>query len=202
MNEICIDIETIPQQGLSNELTEIANQKIAKKREGNNDFVKFCSLDPHFGEICCIGIGIGINVATIAAVPEKEILEAFWRIMEQRALYPRFITFNGKNFDFPFIIKRSAINGIMPTVRIVTRKYDTQFHFDCMEVLADFSSSFDKMVSLRNACKIYGIPNDDNSSGGDIYGLFMKGQIKEIEKHCAADVKATMQLYEKLKHYF
>lgn len=202
VNEIVIDIETIPCQGLSTELTEIANQKCAKKRTGNNDFTKFCSLDPHFGQICCIGIGIDDKIATLAYMPEIDILSAFWELMFDKANNAKFVTFNGKSFDVPFIIKRSAVHGLLPTAKISTRKYDTSFHFDCMEVLADFSNDYSKVVSLKTACKIYGIPHNDETSGSDVYSLFMQGKIKEIEQHCAADIKATQQLYQKLKYYF
>lgn len=57
-DRVYIDIETVPVQGLSDELLEIAAQKIDKKQTKDKDSViKFCSLNPGFGQIACIGVG-------------------------------------------------------------------------------------------------------------------------------------------------
>ena len=40
---------------------------------------------------------------------EKEILEKFWLDVQN---YQQIISFNGRDFDIPFLMLRSAINGI------------------------------------------------------------------------------------------
>jgi hypothetical protein len=42
---------------------------------------------------------------------EKEILEKFWTVIKG---YDQFITFNGRSFDCPFILVRSAVHRIRP----------------------------------------------------------------------------------------
>ena len=39
---------------------------------------------------------------------EKEMLESFWRVAKY---VDQFITFNGRNFDVPFLMMRSAMLG-------------------------------------------------------------------------------------------
>ncbi len=202
MNEIVIDIETVPGK-LGPEIMEIANQRCARKRGDNKDIYRYCSLNPEFGQICCLGIGTGEKIATLAGMPEKDILEGFWTLMREKASDKRdtkFVTFNGKGFDIPFIIKRSAFLGIPPTVKISTRRYDTQFHFDCLEVLSNYFQG--EIFSLKHYCQMFGIENHDDADGGDIYSLWLKGDKAAIEKHCAADVLATLALYQKIRGYY
>src|SRR5690606_6987297 len=45
-------------------------------------------------------------------MPEKEMLESFWRISNY---VDQFITFNGRNFDIPFLMLRSAMLGVKVT---------------------------------------------------------------------------------------
>src|SRR5881227_554250 len=51
---------------------------------------------------------------------EKQILEKFWEFFEGDS---RFITFNGLQFDGPFLMIRSAINGIIPKRDLVGYRY-------------------------------------------------------------------------------
>lgn len=206
-NEIVIDIETIPYQNLSRELLSIAEQKIARKKGDNRDIDKFCSLNAEFGQIVCIGIGSVLDEAkpphfavfTKKGNNEREILEYFWNALFE-AKNTKIITFNGKGFDIPYILKRSAILGVLPSMKISTRRYDTMQHFDVMETLTNFFQG--EMFSLGTYCKLYGIAHDDSVSGGDVFALWKAGNIEAIKAHCTADVQATWELYQKIKNYF
>lgn len=203
MNEIVIDIETIPNQNISREILSIAEQKIARKKGANNDIDKFCSLNAEFGHICCIGIGemVGdkFSVITNAETDEGVVLQRFWNYLREGKDI-KIVSFNGKGFDVPYILKRSAILGVLPSVRISTRRYDITQHFDVMEVLTNYFQG--EMFSLGAYCKLYGIDNCDTSHGSDIFPLWKAGNIEAIKAHCAADVKATWELYQKIKNYF
>ncbi len=201
MSEIVIDIETIPGK-LSKGVMEIANQRLAKKKD--KDMNKLCSVEWPFAHIICIGVGIDGKVGTLIG-EEKEVLEAFWVLIGRKTddFQPhdsRYVTFNGKDFDIPFIINRSAINGIVPTVRIPTRRYYNDRHFDVFEELSNHFQSSE--FKLKEYCKIFGIENDDDTDGSEVHALWLKGDKATIEKHCASDVRATFALYEKIKHYF
>ncbi|MDP3111346.1 MAG: 3'-5' exonuclease, partial [Thermodesulfovibrionales bacterium] len=51
---------------------------------------------------------------------EKEILERFWNTVKS---YKEIITFNGRGFDCPFILVRSALHKIKPTKDLMPNRY-------------------------------------------------------------------------------
>jgi len=57
---------------------------------------------------------------------EKQILERFWSFFENDS---RFISFNGRQFDGPFLMIRSAIHGVTPKRDLVGYRYG--FHPNC-----------------------------------------------------------------------
>src|SRR5690606_36492537 len=67
---------------------------------------------------------------------EKEILQEFWCYVAQFA--GTVITFNGRSFDGPFLMLRSAILGIAPSRNLVPFRYSFQQHCDLLEVLTFF----------------------------------------------------------------
>ena len=52
------------------------------------------------------------DIQYIPLASEKEVLKEFW---ETAQLYDQFITFNGRSFDGPYMMIRSAINKIKPS---------------------------------------------------------------------------------------
>jgi predicted PolB exonuclease-like 3'-5' exonuclease len=201
MSEIVIDIETIPGK-FGQDVMEIANQRLAKKKD--KDMNKLCSVEWPFAHIICIGVGIDGRVGTLIG-EEKDVLEAFWVLIGRKTdeFQPhnsRYVTFNGKDFDIPFIINRSAINGIIPSVRIPTRRYYNDRHFDVLEELSNHFQSTE--LKLKDYCKIFGVENTDDIDGSEIYSLWLKGDKAAIEKHCASDVRATHGLFERIKNFF
>ena len=211
---VCIDIETIPCQGLPDELLEIARQRTEKKRakdkendEGSKEdtnLVKFCSLNPGFGQIVCIGVGAdavsGVDVRMFSGKDEVAVLSQFWTYLSSKR-NSKIVTFNGKSFDVPFIIKRSAVLGIPPTVRISTRRYETDRHFDVYELLTDFYNSKEKF-SLHAYCRMFGVENTDTSTGSEVFQLWKEERLSEIESHCTKDVKSTLALHSRIQSYY
>lgn len=197
MNELVIDLESIPNMQLPKEILDIAAQKMNSKRSGNKDILRFQSLTPEFGQIITIGVMRNEYISVFTG-DERKVLESFWSAMFEP--YTRIVGFNSKGFDIPYIKKRSAILGITPSFPPSTRRYDTERHFDCMEVLSNFGAN--DYMSLSAYCKIFSIPYNDEISGADIFSLWKKGDIENIKKHCAADVKAIWELYQKIKDFF
>ncbi len=57
---------------------------------------------------------------TVYERTEAEILAAFW---EGAIAYDRFVTFQGRRFVVPFLLERSAICRVRPTVNLLTSRY-------------------------------------------------------------------------------
>jgi 3'-5' exonuclease len=60
---------------------------------------------------------------TYRRVGEKEMLSEFWKTAGS---YDEFISFNGRSFDAPFLMARSAINEIRPTKDLMSKPLSGQ----------------------------------------------------------------------------
>lgn len=137
---------------------------------------------------------------------EKEILEQFWKVAEK---YTDVITFNGRAFDAPYIIARSAVHHIRPTKNLMPSRYLTYLkptdlkHIDLMDQLS-FYGSVRKKGSLHLWCRAFGIesPKTGGVSGDDVAGLFKAGKCLEIAKYNVGDLIATGELYKRWKESF
>lgn len=129
----------------------------------------------------------------VSATHEKQLLELFWSRIEK---YDQFITFNGRVFDCPFIMIRSAINRIKATRNLMPDRYRSQAHIDLMEKLT-FLGASRKKFSLHMWCNAFDIksPKDDGITGMDVKGLFKEGRHLDIARYCLRDVIATKELY-------
>lgn len=131
---------------------------------------------------------------------EKEMLEKFWEGARQ---YHQFITFNGRAFDAPFLIIRSAIHKIKPTVNLMPYRYasDTN-HIDLQDQLT-FYGSLRRRGGLHLWSRAFGVksPKADGITGDDVAPLFRDGKFTEIARYSVGDVLATVALYEFWRDY-
>ncbi len=123
---------------------------------------------------------------------EKEILVWFWNAIKH---YDQFITFNGRSFDCPFIMLRSAILGVVPSRNLVPYRYDTKIHCDLLDQLSFYSAV--KKFNLDFYCKTFGIksPKSEGITGLDLGDLFRGGKYRDIANYCIGDVIATGELF-------
>jgi 3'-5' exonuclease len=126
-------------------------------------------------------------------LPEKEMLQQFWHYIEK---FDQVITFNGRSFDIPFLMLRSAMLGIRPTRNLLGNRYSTDNHLDLLEVLSFFGVS--KKFNLDFYCHSFGIesPKSKGITGMEVHELYNAGKIKEVAGYCAGDVNATYKLYK------
>jgi len=130
---------------------------------------------------------------------EKMILEKFWEFMNPD---DRFISFNGRQFDGPFIMIRSAINGVIPKRDLVGYRYAFHPNCDLRDVLSFNGTINTRQVrfNLDFACKAFGITSSKTESmdGRKVENLYYAGHYDEIANYCLDDVRATCELYLKL----
>ena len=53
---------------------------------------------------------------------EKEVLEKFWEIVGRKR--PRLVSYNGRGYDGPMLMIRSAQLGVTPSVNLLPYRYD------------------------------------------------------------------------------
>jgi DNA polymerase elongation subunit (family B) len=212
MSRIIFDIETVGkdfetlEKPIQNYLLKYAETK-AEKEEVKESL----SLYPLTAEIVTIGLfdpdnlkgfvffqnagdtmlpfeedGIRFEVGT-----EKEILEKFWVVISD---YKQIVTFNGRGFDCPFILVRSAIHKIKPKKELMPNRY-SDAHIDLLDQLT-FFGAFRRRFSLDMWCRTFGIksPKEGGITGNEVKDLFKAGKYYDIAKYCVGDIKATGEL--------
>lgn len=141
---------------------------------------------------------------TFKQASEKEMLQKFW---EGAKHYQHFITFNGRGFDIPFLMIRSAIHGIRPTKDLMRGRYLYQhdaaaIHIDLQDQLS-FYGAVRKKGSLHLWSRAFGIvsPKTGGITGDDIGRLFKEKKCIDIAKYNVGDLRATKELYERWEKY-
>jgi hypothetical protein len=127
---------------------------------------------------------------------EPRFLAEFWKAMRR---FQRFVTFNGRGFDGPFLMLRSAVLGIPATRNLVGYRYAIRPHTDLLEAVTFFGAS--RKWNLDFACKAFGVesPKEHGMDGFSVGPYYRAGRIREIAAYCRRDVEATAGLYRKLE---
>jgi len=129
---------------------------------------------------------------------EKEILEKFWVAI---AHSNKFVTFNGRGFDCPVLMLRSAMLKIKPSKNLMPYRYSSDQHIDLLEQLTFYNSV--RKFNLDFFCKSFGIPSPKSSgvTGHDVAPMFKEGKFEQIARYCAGDLEATKELYLRWQDY-
>ncbi|TXH07134.1 MAG: 3'-5' exonuclease [Candidatus Moraniibacteriota bacterium] len=138
------------------------------------------------------------------ALSEKAMLAKFWDIATK---YDTFVTFNGRQFDVPFLMVRSAIHGVKPSKNLLANRYLSYQpwnakHVDLLDQLS-FYGAMRRKGSLHLWTRAFGIesPKAQGVTGDDVRGLFKEGRYKEIARYNARDLVATLALYDRYQTY-
>ena len=225
MRKLIFDIETcsVPFETLSESqreyLLKFAEKEIdpAKKEYLKDEAIRYTSLYPFTAK--CIVIGMydvekdksyvyyesekpekwnsENTKVSYKGLPEKEILDSFWKV----AMYvDQFITFNGRNFDVPFLMMRSAMLRVKPTKNLMSYRYGEE-HIDLLEQFTFYNTT--RKFNLDFYCHAFGIesPKSKDISGMEVKTLYEAGRIKDIAVYCSKDITATYQLFNIWEEY-
>ncbi len=130
---------------------------------------------------------------------ESEMLESFWQGIQN---YDEIITFNGRSFDIPYIIARSAkwqievSKDLMSSRYIENQKYGVK-HIDLFDQLS-YYSAVRKTGGLHMWCRLLGIdsPKAEGVKGDDVQALFQNQEYLKIAQYNTRDLIATKELYD------
>ncbi len=226
MRQIVFDIETCgyPFETLSESqqeyLLRYAEKETSEKVRQNkiDEAIRYTSLYPFTAKVISIGIydvqkeksfvyyedNLGdewINNEKkihYKGVSEEEMLASFWRIA---GVADQFVTFNGRNFDAPFLMLRSALLKVKPTKNLLGKRYDISTHIDLLEQFTYFGLT--RKFNLDFYCRAFGItsPKSKGVSGMDVKNLYEAGRLKDIAVYCGDDIYATYQLFRIWEEY-
>lgn len=226
MSKLVFDIETIGEDFdlLDKTTQEVLTRWLKKESINEEEYqVRFEELkegmgfSPFTGEIVAIGVlDVELNKGCVyysaskstmdmakeieeddikfKCVSEKEMLEKFW---EGAKKYRQFVSFNGRSFDVPFMMIRSAILGVRPTLNLMGNRYDKyNIHVDLLDQLS-FLGAVRKKPNLHLAARAFGIksPKEEGITGEDVGRLYKEGRFLDIAKYNVGDLRATRELY-------
>lgn len=136
---------------------------------------------------------------------EREILEQFWIGAKS---YSEFITFNGRCFDLPFMVVRSAVHGLRPSKDLCANRYlayqrDGAKHVDLLDQLTFYGAVWRQKGSLHMWCRAFGIrsPKADGVDGDDVERLFREKRYLDIARYNVGDLYATAELYKRWNEF-
>lgn len=168
--------------------------------------IKAYSLNPRQGRILCLGYTVddAAPLAFVAATEDREsaALRDYWTVAEQCG--GRIVTWNGA-WDLRFIVVRSLVNGVEPTlpsdtIRSWFRRYVVEPHCDVKALLTNWDP---RDGHLNEWCQCLGIPGkSDGIDGSKVYELYRAGEFNAIANYCKQDVNATRALYLKVARMF
>lgn len=132
---------------------------------------------------------------------EKGIVDKFWSIVQKKEC-EHYVTFNGREFDCPFLMLRSLILRSKPTCNLMKGgDYSySHYHTDLLKELTYHKHSPQgarRKFSLDFYCKMLGVPSPKAGGvKGDMVGeLYKNKEYKVIADYCIADVIATADLF-------
>lgn len=137
---------------------------------------------------------------------EKDVLKGFWNLL---AHYKNaiLITFNGRNFDAPYLMLRSAVLEIAPTRNLMEgTKFNYPMHIDLLDVLTFYSQSqygATRRFNFDFYTQAFGLvsPKSKEVNGSVVSDFFGEGEYEVIARYCLRDVAATWQLFKRIRKY-
>lgn len=139
---------------------------------------------------------------TYKARSEAAILADFWDGVRH---YDTVVTFGGRAFALPFLLHRSVVCGVTPTVDLLRKRYLTQqtppYHIDLQDELSWYGT-LSRRPSLHLVCRAYGLDSPQGKVGGDaVAALYQAGRCRDVAEYNACYVRAILSVYEKWLQY-
>ncbi|MCI0474106.1 MAG: ribonuclease H-like domain-containing protein [Ignavibacteria bacterium] len=148
-----------------------------------------------------------LSKLTYLVASEKEMLEMFWQKIRNKG-YNLFVTFNGREFDCPYIMLRSFQLGIKPSYNLMSgTDFNIKgYHIDLMKEMTFNKHSptgARRKFSLDFYCKMLGIPSPkaEGVKGDMVSDLYNNGEYQKIADYCFGDVIATSNLFNLWNKY-
>ena len=210
-----LDIETVPQAGNWEDLTEtdqyLWDKKTKMQRKEDFTAEDFYSerggIMAEFGKIICISVGIlekseKLMIKSFSGDDERKLLEEFGEIFNHPKLHDVILcAHNGKEFDFPWIARRFLINGMQPPkpFQMFGKKPWEIPHLDTMELwkFGDYKS----YISLELLAHVFGIPTPKDDIDGSMVSsiYYIEKDLFRIVQYCEKDVLTLANIFRRMR---
>lgn len=220
---IVLDIETAPLDG--DQLIEpplkyigkgtgnlVDPKKIEAKLDANRArWYEKAALDPRLGQIICAVMRTeddahATNVR-LTGDPERDLLVWIWDTLDDlgrvkatthHARAREVVGFGILDFDIPFLIARSAMLGVRPSIEFDLRRYSMKHGIvDWLWVLSNWGRWEMEGWSLDTYSKLYAL-SDGFGESALVPEEWANEHYAYVERHCIADVDRVAELHKRL----
>ena len=218
-NILFLDIETVPCSPTFEDL-DITFQTLwaekttwqRKEEYSPSEFYKLkAGVMAEFAKIICISVGYlfidkGENhfrIKSFYGDDEKQIISDFNDLLNDQfnKKQHQLCAHNGKEFDFPFIARRTLINGLkLPKLLDIAGKKPWEInHLDTMELWK--FGDYKHYTSIKLLAALFDIPTPkDDIDGSQVAGVYWKEKdLERIKIYCQKDTLTVAQLLLKYK---
>lgn len=145
------------------------------------------------GRIACVGVKeLGKEPIIFIDKDESVILVGLYEYLSGKYPYNT-ITFNGGEFDLPFLRMRALLYGIDLAGVLPYEKF-SKTHIDIYQVLG---GKWQLPAKLAEYAWFFGI-DDIKDSGAEVARMWEEGKLDDIANHCRGDVISTEKLYHRV----
>lgn len=215
-----IDIETAPQKAEFSDLPEHYQQLWDKKssyfrteEQQASDVYERAGIYAEFGKIICISAGLIIQkngeryyrVKSFHDAEEKKLLISFNDMLEKFTSNPgkKLCAHNGLEFDYPYIARRTLINGLrIPKILDISGAKPWEIKDRLMDTLQMWKfGDYKNYTSLDLLCAVFNIPTpkDDIDGSQVAHVYYQEGDLDRIIRYCEKDTLALANLMLRFK---
>ena len=218
-NILFLDIETVPVKehfkDLDPPFQKLWEEKTIWQRKeeftASEYYVKKAGVMAEFAKIICISVGYlfveknenHFRIKSFYGDDEKQIITDFNKLLNSQfsKKQHQLCAHNGKEFDFPFIARRTLINGLkLPALLDIASKKPWEVnHLDTMELWK--FGDYKHYTSIKLLAALFNIPTPkDDIDGSQVAGVYWNDKdLDRIKKYCQKDTLTVAQLLLKYK---
>lgn len=209
-----LDIETVPKKPSFEDLNEQEqafwekkSSRLRNEEETAADVYPRAGIYAEFGKIICISVGLilnkgeqyGFRIKSFYGDDEKVLLSEFADMLRKFAEKDQtyLCAHNGKEFDFPYIIRRLLVNGLpVPELLNIPGKKPWELSFlDTLELWK--FGDYKHYTSLNLLAYLFDIPTPKDDIDGSMVGSVYhdEGDLERIVRYCEKDTLTVAQLF-------
>ena len=218
-NVLFLDIETVPIkenfEDLSATFQKLWEEKTDWQRKDDispSDFYKLkAGIMAEFAKIICISVGYlfteksenHFRIKSFYGDDEKQIITDFNTLLNSQfnKKQHQLCAHNGKEFDFPFIARRTLINELkLPKLLDIAGKKPWEInHLDTMELWK--FGDYKHYISIKLLAALFEIPTPkDDIDGSQVAKVYWEEKdLERIKIYCQKDTLTVAQLLLKYK---
>jgi len=212
---VFIDIETIPAASSFNTLTPEWQQHWQHKmrfqvREGEDpgSIYERAGIYAEFGRIICISTGYlfkkkneyHFRVKSFSDDEERLLLSNFFNALAlfEKAGKKKLCAHNGQEFDYPYISRRSLVNGLdLPGIFDIAGSKPWEVKDQLLDTLQLWKfGDYKHYTALALLCSLFNIPTPkDEMDGSQVARVYYEeNNLEKITRYCEKDALAVANL--------